>query len=447
MLCWWKHRNNGMFLQQDSGRILEVLHESGEMDLSCEEGRLIELGTYWMLVFICAHDSWLWDVRDYWEHALLKWRVAHYYCHEHHFSVALLRNEGLCPTLGAATTENVDLVVTQNYAKRFPGSIMPATWARVTFDTLPPSAMSSPNWEVRDGGVYITFRDFVPWAWHQMVRATDEVNRRILVARWDDSLDADRLMYDQDLRDFLSPFLSRCEHLHKEEREAVRTAQARYVDPTLPPVGNAEEVLRAVKSRFPLCMLQHFWLAFDKGRHPKHHSRVALAKFLLEAGYNVQQVDGIMFSLFSLDKDFTSGYGAGGNGWNEVTYRKKFGAQVADMHRKAQGSESKRAYGCGALIRSGLNNEARGCPYFKKAPGASKDVAVMLDWAGVPMADIEDIAGKPVGDALERCQCDFNKRSLLRDAPYFVMRHPNSYMRGYNKFTGSTTSSKPKDEI
>jgi len=249
MLCWWKHRNNGLFLQQDSGRLLTDLHESGEMDLSCEEGRLTELRAYWALAFICAHDTWLWDVRDFWEHALLKWRVAHYYCCEHHFSVSIVRNEATCPALGVTTTNNVDVVVIENYQKRFPGSAMPGTWVRVAFDTLPPSAMSNPDWDVRDGGVYITFRDFVPWAWHQMVRATDEMNRRVLVARWDDHLDADRLDHDQDMRQFIAPFLDHCKKVYDAEREAVRIAQSRYVDVALPTINGHDELLRAVKTR------------------------------------------------------------------------------------------------------------------------------------------------------------------------------------------------------
>lgn len=80
MLCWWKYRSTPQFVQQDGARMLQALHESGEMDLTTEEGRLAELAAYWMLAFICAHDVWLWDVRAHWENALLKWRVAHFYC-------------------------------------------------------------------------------------------------------------------------------------------------------------------------------------------------------------------------------------------------------------------------------------------------------------------------------------------------------------------------------
>jgi hypothetical protein len=450
MLCWWKHRRNGTFIQTDSGRLLDAIHESGEMDLTNEEGRLDELRAYWALVFVCAHDSWLWDVRDHWEHALLKWRVAHFYCHEHHLSTSLRNNIALCPVLGYLALEEVHPLVVEAYGRRFPGAPVPGTWVKVPFESMPPSAMAHPDWDVRDGGVVITFRDFVPWAWHQMVRATDDTNRRIHVARWDDELEADKLVYDQGMREFLEPFMERCQKVRDEEREAVRQAQARQaVNATLPSVNTGEELLIAVKSRLPLCMLQHFWLAFAKGKHPKHHSRVALAKFLLEAGYSIHQVDVVMFGLFTLDRDFIRGYGGvSDSGWNDAAYHKKFGLQVVDMHRKGVAKDSFKAFGCATLIKAGQDGETRGCPLFKTGPNALKDVAVMLDWAGVPMPDIEDIVGREVRDGQMRCQCDFSKRSLLRGTgPEFIIRHPNSYMRGYNKYTGSTADGRPKEEI
>jgi hypothetical protein len=446
MLCWWKHRGNAQFVQHDSGRMLEAIHECGEMDLTSERGRLDELRSFWLLAFICAHHPWAWDVRDHWEHALLKWRVSHYYCHEHHFYTVVNANWGLCPVKEVVDPADVDLIVTESYLRRFPGSRLPDNWTSVPFSSMPPSAMASSHWEVRDGSVCITYRDFVPWAWHQMVRATDEFNRRILVARWDDQLGCDRLSLDQDMREFLVPFLSQCQRIKEEEHAAVMRAQARHTDAGLPPVTTTEELLHAVKTRFPLCMMQHFWRAFAKGEHPKHYSRVALAQFLLEAGYNVVQVDVIMSGLFSLDKEFMRRYPGGS--WDERAYKKKFGVQVASMKRKALANESVKAYACGTLIRAGINDEAKGCPFFKTAPGARKDLATMLDWAGVSVPDIEDIAGdKHVGDPAERCQCDFLKRSALRDVPYFVVRHPNSYMRGFNKYVASTAAGRPKEEI
>jgi hypothetical protein len=441
MLCWWRHRNNAQFVQHDGGRMLEVIHECGEMDLTCEEGRLDELRSYWLLAFICAHDPWLWDVRDHWEYALLKWRVNHFYCYEHHFSTALLRNQDMVAVMGAKLTNQVDPVVKDSYTRRFPGSVFPTQWTVVPFLNMPPSMLGNPNWDVRDGGVHITYRDFTPWAWYQMVRATDDMNRRIHVARWDDVLGSDRLQWDQDMRDFLTPFLGQCQQLRDQEREAIRLAQAHYVDATLPSVSTSEEMLQAVKHRFPLCMMQHFWAAFSQGRHPKHESRVALAMFLVEAGYNVQQINGIMYTLFTLDSEFTGRYGV--NGWNDPVYHKKFGVQVLDIYRKGKASTTGRAYGCNSLIRAGINGEVRGCPFFKKSPGARKDLVVMLDWAGLPAADIEDIAGTATGDP-QRCQCDFEKRSALKDNPFFNPLHPNSYMRGYNKYTGAV---KPVGEL
>lgn len=446
MLCWWKHRSNGHFVQHDAARLLEAMHESGEMDLAREEGRLQELRGYWMLAWICAHDTWLWDVRSHWEHALLKWRVAHYYCHEHHFSASLLHNRGLCDIVAFSKTEDVDLIVTENYKLRFPGCPLPLCWASVPFGSMPASIMGRPHWEVRDGLVAITFRDFVPWAWHQMLKATDELNRRIHVLRWDDELEADRIREDRDMGDFVGPFLAQCYHMRDEERAAARQAHANQVQATLPSLASTEEMLQGIKSRLPLCMLQHFWLAFEKGQHPKNASRVTLAKFLLEAGYDVKQVDDLMFGLFSLDRSFVNRYGNGG--WNDAAYHKKFGGQVVAMQRKGATSDSGRAYGCTTLIKAGLDNETRGCPFFKKAPGSRKDLSMLLDWAGMKEVDIEDIVASNVNATQERCLKDFGRRSALREhvRPFTVL-HPNSYMRGYNKFTGeASATAKAKEE-
>ena len=445
MLCWWKYRSNSQFVQQDSARMLEAMHEAGEMDLASEEGRLQELGTYWMLAFICAHDPWLWDVRAHWEQALLKWRVVHFYCHEHHFAASLMHNERMYRIEHILAPEDVDPVVRENYVKRFPGCPLPLYWISVPFNSMPPSIMSKSAWEVRDGVVTITFRDFIPWAWHQMSRATEDMDRRVNVLRWDDELEGDRIVFDQDMREALGPYLAQCYQVRNEERAAIQAAQASQMEATLPPVASAEDLLAAAKTRMPLCMLQHFWRAFEKGQHPKNGSRVALAKFLLEAGYGVQQVDGIMFGLFSLDREFTRRYGL--NGWNDAAYHKKFGNQVVGMHRKGTATDNQRAYGCGSLIKAGQDNEARGCPFFKTAPGSRKDLSTMLDWSGVKEVDIEDIVGRHADHAQERCCRDYTKRSALRDVKVpSIINHPNVFMRGYIKLLGDGSMTRNKDE-
>jgi|WetSurMetagenome_2_1015567.scaffolds.fasta_scaffold00643_14 hypothetical protein len=446
MLCWWKHRSNGQFVQHDSARMLEAMHECGEMDLANEAGRLDELRAYWVLAWICAHDTWLWDVRNHWEYTLLKWRVVHYYCHEHHFSASLLHNIGLCDIVAFSKPEDVDLIVTENYKRRFPGCPLPLCWANVPFGSMPASIMSKPQWEVRDGLVSITFRDFVPWAWHQMLKATDEWNRRIHVLRWDDELEADRIQEDKDLGDFVGPFLAQCYFMRDRERAAIRQAQANQIQAGLPSMVSPEALLQGIKSRLPLCMLQHFWLAFEKGQHPKNASRVTLAKFLLEAGYEVKHVDDLMYGLFSLDKGFVDRYPNGG--WNDAAYHKKFGVQVVGLHRKGAASESGRAYGCVSLVKAGREGEARGCPFFKTAPGSRKDLIMMLDWAGMKEVDIEDIVASNVNATQERCLKDFGRRSSLRDQVRpFTIFHPNAYMRGYNKFTGESTKDKATGEV
>lgn len=356
-----------------------------------------------------------------------------------------MHNQKLCRIVAIVKPEDNDLIVTQSYQARFPDCPLPLYWASVPFDTMPASIMGKTAWEVRDGLVTITFRDFAPWAWHQMVKATDTMDRRIHVARWDDLLDGDRLDYDQDMRDYIVPFLEQCWRVREAERTAIQKAHAGLMEASLPPVSTAEEILAAVKTRMPLCMLQHFWLAFSKGRHPKNGSRVVLAKFLLEAGYGVPQVDGIMFGLFSLDRDFTRRYGL--NGWNDGAYHKKFGIQVVGMHRKGAASETGRAYGCGTLVHAGKEGEARGCPFFKRTPGSRKDLSTMLDWAGLPTPDIEDIVGREAGDPQERCCRDYTKRSALREEKTpSIINHPNVFMRGYIKVTVDATGAKAKGE-
>ncbi len=58
----------------------------------------------------------------------------------------------------------------------------------------------------------------------------------------------------------------------------------------------------------------------------------------------------------------------------------------------------------------------------------------MLDWSGLAVPDIEDIAGRHANHPQERCLRDFGKRSALKEvAAAFTIRHPNAYMRGHNR--------------
>jgi hypothetical protein len=426
MLCWWKYRGNAQFVQEDAGRLLSDIHEE-EMDLQCEQGRLTDLACYWMLVFVCAHDPWLWEVRSHWERSLLEWRVAHYYCKEHHFERCLSHNARWCPFVTVERETDVFEREIALYRRRHPTGPLPTSWVTVPAGNVSPDMLASSDYDVEDGTVVITYRDFACWAWHQMAKAAEPFTRRIHVLRHHEEehkgLNSTRqLALDKDMHDFLEPILDECRRFELAERKAARArAQRVNVETDLPVIESLETLIAAAKTRFPLCMAQHVWYAIEQGKHPKNDARVVFAKFLIEAGYEMDQVNGVMYVLYEADRDFTRGLG----GWDNAMYMRTFGNQVTHMfnHRSA--------FGCKSLITAAVAGSRHGCPYFKTGSDA-KMVPMLLDWAGVAMPDIEDIAGRAVNNSQERCLRDFGKRSTL-NVPGFVINHPNAYIRGHNQ--------------
>ena len=428
MLVWWKQRLNGRFIQVDGPAILAALHcEGGEMDLGSDEGRQRELSAYWLLVFVCSHEPWLWDVRAYWERALLEWRMASLYCKEYHMAICLQRNAAHCPIRGNESQDQVDPRELLLYGKRHPGVPLPRLWITVDASTVPPALLSNPHYDVERGTVTITHRDFVPWIWHQMVSAALAVSKRLHVSMHHvepgDPIALERCRIDADVYRTVAPLIKRCEDARDEERARIAANALRASETAeLPGIDTPPLLMEAARTRFPMCMSQHVFRAFEQGRHPKNHSRVSLAMFLLKSGYTVDQVDAAMFALFASDDSFVSRYPRGG--WNETSYRAKFGLQTLHLNK------TQPAYACETLIEATKRGQDYGCP-FARTGRDSKEVPLILQWSRVELVDIEDIAG--VSYPQGRCQRDFNKRAALPDITPPVIKHPNAFMRRRNQ--------------
>jgi len=92
---------------------------------------------------------------------------------------------------------------------------------------------------------------------------------------------------------------------------------------------------------------------------------VAFAKFLIEAGYPVEQVDAAMFSLYASDREFLARYPPGG--WNETSYHVEFGVQTLHMYKGIIQSRipTLGAYKCETLVEAARKGSAHGCPFFR----------------------------------------------------------------------------------
>jgi len=370
MLLWWRERVNSRFIYTDGPTILLVLHEQREMDLTCDTGREAELTAYWLLVFICAHDPWLWEVRSYWERSLLEWRIRHYYPMDKHFAICIQNNAKHCPVVKLENETQVDGRELLLYGKRHPGAPTPGLWVTVPITSVGPDLLGSTLYDTERGVIIITRRDFLQWAWHQMdVAATDmmkSVSAQLNHVEEGDDAFMTRYHTDPDARHMVDAFLVRCQRFRDQERARVIASQAKIAAlAELPDISTAPALINAAKTRFPLCMAQHVFAAFEEGTHPKNASRVAFAKFLIEAGYPVEQVDAAMFSLYASDREFLARYPPGG--WNETSYHVEFGIQTLHMYKGIIQSRipTLGAYKCETLVEAARKGSAHGCPFFR----------------------------------------------------------------------------------
>lgn len=80
--------------------------------------------------------------------------------------------------------------------------------------------------------------------------------------------------------------------------------------------------LDRVKKSFPPCMGRIVMDALVHRMHPKHKPRVSLVKFLLEAGFSVQDVDKLIYDMYEADRDYVYREHAGR--WDKEAYNTVF---------------------------------------------------------------------------------------------------------------------------
>lgn len=80
--------------------------------------------------------------------------------------------------------------------------------------------------------------------------------------------------------------------------------------------------IERVKQSFPPCMGRVIMDALVHRTHPKHKTRVSLVKFLLEAGFSIQDVDKLMYDMYEADRDYVYNEHAGR--WDKEAYNTVF---------------------------------------------------------------------------------------------------------------------------
>lgn len=462
MMVFWKNRTDRGFAQPGGAGHKMMLYEhrakGGYFALGTEEGRKRERTEYWTLAFACAHETSLWEPRTYWENTLFEFRCNEFFCKERHFSLLLEKNRLLqvgrepdpkgkeeldedSPRIGRHVVRDVifaDRVHArdkENFVKRWPDDAMPTVWAGVPVATAGPAIVGSPFHDVDKGHVYITHKEFPTWVMHQMSTAASHyiqtVHVRALQGDYKRSDEATGYILDK-----LDAIIASALVIIKRDEEEKRVRRLKDREGmAAEEIGQREDLSRTARSFMPLCQARHIWTAFENSAHPKNSSRVSLAKFLLEAGYTVAEVDAAMKMLYAADKEYIRNAHRGK--WDDEVYAREFGKQVVNLHKSVVIEHKISAYGCKALISAGASEQAHGCPFVDAEKGGT--AWKILQWAGVKEADIEDIM-RPSEFPQEKCVRDFRHRRP-NDTP-FTINHPNQFMRGHAGAGGGGTGNK-----
>jgi DNA primase large subunit len=299
-------------------------------------------------------------------------------------------------------------------------------WISVPVASVGHAIASNPLYDIDDGHLFITYKEFAPWIWHQMEHQARQYLRHIhhmYETR-------DPVAKGSNIPHIVSHVLARAaEHfeddarINKQKRiqlKALTTTTA--ADPTVfftgADVSEVESLMQVAKTVFPLCMSQIVHDALVLGKHPKHKARTSLVLFLLDCGYDKVDVDRVMFLLYAADRQFVTSRTRGGQ-WDDAAYAKEFKPQVKALHDRVK-REAAGAYGCKKLVEEGERGEAHGCPYAKDV-----DTTVqLLGWSS-PLIDIEDIM-RPAQFANERCCRDYQQRHP--DKPPVTVFSPLGFM-------------------
>jgi hypothetical protein len=338
---------NGVTKQSGDGyEMLRQLHESDSpyFDLSTPAGRTCDLISYWMLALsaaIAPKESQQKKKRAHFERELLRFRIERYFFLERHFHLLLQKN-GLIPTTEETDPrENKDVLLIddpgerekQLYCMRLPGGTI-TTPALIEEDEYPNLWMSVPEthagkevvgsamYDVDEGRVILTYRDMFQWAWTRMDTEFRTVTARMLEERTERVarvLSDEKAKHVHMMLAHMHSAASREDARDNAALEALRLARLGDMGVS----GGADGLsLARVKQTFPPCMGRIVKDAFVHKTHPKHRSRVALVKFLLEAGYGVEDVDKLIYDMYEADRDYV--YNQHDGRWDQEAYNSVF---------------------------------------------------------------------------------------------------------------------------
>ncbi len=444
MMTFWKHRREGVFVDTDGPEMLKQLHEAKDgcfFDLSTSTGREEEYASYWTLAWICAHNPYLWARWAHWEKTLFQYRVQRYFFKERH--AALLINH----TNSDGGGESVIVVddpgdrERELYTRRTGGALFPTMWMSVPVRHAGRSIAESPDYDVDQGRVIITHHDFVPWIWSRMELAANGLMKRIFEQskrkhahhhhyyRGSDESNAG-LVLSLTMEPIVATLDAEGEEeaaLRLKRRAEMMMAQTGGDGSTsggtlsLYDAGKVASLLELAKRRMPPCMARHVWRALVYKQHPKNEARLSLVKFLLEAGYVVEEAERVIYLLYEADTAFVRQHYNGH--WTIEAFKKEYGGQVKQLNVSVIEERRIGAYGCATLASNEKRDKAVGCPF---AMSVGLEARAFLAWAGTK--DIEDVM--KYAHPQERC-CKYYQDRHPDKVP-LTIRHPNQFFRCSN---------------
>jgi hypothetical protein len=404
MLCFWENRSNRVFADTDSYEMLKTLHEGPDkklFDLTTDVGRDREYTAYWCLAFVCSHSTRLWRVWLHWEMQLLRFRVERYFCKEFHFRVFIVQNK-----LNVSEMQMLETVNPREkdlYRQRNPSGPMPSLWIRVHVSTVGPDIARSPLYDVADGHVYLTYKDFAPWIWHQMEHHAEEYFRKNhhahVTKQKPEVVTSTRF---ENIPFMVSYLLTKANEKFAQQDKSGRGRGVPLFGAAVAPenVTDVEGLIEVAKHKFPLCMSQIVRDALVYGKHPKHGARTSFVMFLLTCGLEKDAVNRIMYLLFAADEKFVTHWmSTKGKQYDKIEYDKDFGLQVKSLHERVVVNKTAGSYGCRKLVEDGRRGEPHGCPFTWQDTEATVE---LLKWSDSSVPDIEDIM-RPASEPGERC--------------------------------------------
>lgn len=458
MIAFWKHQNNSAFVNGDMQEILLALHRT-YFDLSTQEGRELDNTTFWMLASICGHDSRLWEPWNHWERTLLTFRIQSMFSRERHFG-SFLMNNGLTDEVTIWTQEEVDVREKQLYRLRHPKGPLPNMWVSVNSQTVTSVLLGSPHYDVEGGRTVITYRDFAEWVWSQMAYHLEpffkNVRFNFLHPSYPDrpplvALNMKSHQQETPVQTMIKLALSKVGiELGRKEAQDTKLRIAMRANnffngdleaAASMDLGTRESLINIAKKMFPPCQQYHVWNAFVNGNHPKNMSRLSLTAFLVGCGYTVDEIESVLFLLYSADENYIKQTHGAGVSWTFEFFKKQYGGSASSVYKSIMAGRTS-PYGCASLVEAGANGQVHGCPFAKpvfSSPssiinnggdgggGEHSEIRSILEWSGNcnSFREIEDIMS-PVQFPQMKC-CKYYEK-LHPDRP-IVVKHPNQYMR------------------